>query len=479
MGLRGGGVIHLIDKTMNWENLFTEKRYGTDTIIQDGRSEYHRDFDRLIFNSGFRRLQNKTQVFPLPGPVFVHNRLTHSLEVASVGRSIGKLVGQKIVKINRLSDKAKIFYKYELSNVIAAACLAHDIGNPPFSHSGEKAIAKYFLDNFDTKIEGTQRLKSYFSPHEEWIDLINFEGNANGFRYLTHKFYNKVPGGLRLTYTTLAATLKYPCESVAAVPDDRNTKKFNFFYADKHTFLDVCQSTGMEQIKESPLSYKRHPFVYLTEIADDISNVLIDLEDAHRLGIDIKQDYHELFLKLFTCMVKRRIVDYDLKKFRVSYSEIKNENDRLAYLRLKCINILSIFAAEIFETHIDKIINGQFEKTIMSQIESDCTEIRDMKKLIKETLYNHQSVLKIEIVGYQVISQLLNLFIPAFLKKEPDPRDEKIRSLLPKQYRVEDYDQSDYQRVLAVLDFVSGMTDTYALQLFKELFGMEIPKHQI
>jgi dGTPase len=197
---------------MNWENLYSNKRTGTETITPDARSEYQRDFDRLIFCPGFRRLQNKTQVFALPGVAFVHNRLTHSLEVSSVGRSLGKIIGSWITKNYRLDDKSINFYINELHNVIAAACLAHDIGNPPFGHSGENAISKYFIENKDELLDKDRRVKKklneYFTP-EEWMDLVNFEGNANGLRFLTHNFYSKTPGGLRLTYTTLAATLKY------------------------------------------------------------------------------------------------------------------------------------------------------------------------------------------------------------------------------------------------------------------------------
>lgn len=217
---------------MNWETIFTTQRIGQEKETGGPRSGFQRDFDRLIFSSAFRRLQNKTQVFPLPGSTFVHNRLTHSLEVASVGRSLGSIVGAKISsEMGDKSGDSYEFYRYELSNVVAAACLAHDIGNPAFGHSGEKAISSYFINNAQTLIEGKE-LKSFFNE-KEWADISNFEGNANAIRILTHTFKGRLMGGLGLTYTTIASIMKYPCEATGTDKQFKHRKKFGFFQSEK------------------------------------------------------------------------------------------------------------------------------------------------------------------------------------------------------------------------------------------------------
>lgn len=194
---------------MNLNQIYTSQRTGNHGATSASRTDFQRDFDRIIFSSAFRRLQNKTQVFPLPGSVFVHNRLTHSLEVSSVGRSLGSVIGDFIVQNfeKELSEDSKNFYQHNLSNVIASACLCHDVGNPAFGHSGEDAIASYFERN-------EADLKQKFSE-KEWADLVNFEGNANAIRVLTHQQSGKDLGGTQLTYTTLASIAKYPCEAIA------------------------------------------------------------------------------------------------------------------------------------------------------------------------------------------------------------------------------------------------------------------------
>ncbi|MEN9332569.1 MAG: dNTP triphosphohydrolase [Bacteroidota bacterium] len=263
---------------MNLNQLYSTQRPGKPSLNADIRTEYQRDFDRLIFSGPFRRLQNKTQVFPLPGSTLVHNRLTHSLEVASIGRSLGKITGRMLVQQfnSELTEEAKEFYSYHLSEVIAAACLAHDIGNPAFGHSGEKAISHFFLNG------GVD--KNLFSE-AEWKDLTNFEGNANALRLLTHQFNGRLPGGYRLTYTTLATILKYPCESLGSDKKKVHLKKYGFFQTEKELFLKIVKEFGLVQESENPLQYCRHPFVYLLEAADDIAYRIIDFEDAARLGI--------------------------------------------------------------------------------------------------------------------------------------------------------------------------------------------------
>ena len=460
---------------MNWNNIFTQERYGTSTITSDSRSEFQRDFDRLIFNSGFRRMQNKTQIFPLPGVAQVHNRLTHSLEVASVGRSLGKMVGDYIVDTfkSELNNEHRVFYLHEMPHVIAAACLAHDIGNPPFGHSGEKAISKYFNDNKDSIIESRNRLRDYFDSIY-WEELLNFEGNANGLRYLTHSFNGKTPGGLRLTYTTLAATLKYPC-AVNAI--DKNLKyrsKFNFFQHERKIFNTICRKTNMIQVSENPLTFKRHPFVYLTEAADDICYKLIDIEDAQRLKIVDSNKVIGYMLKLIRCL---KVHNYS--KVEESISRIDDINDIVSYLRAKCINALTVICADRFKTNIHEIINGTYNDDLISLINTQCTEMQDISKLTENEIYNHPKVMKIEVAGYKILYDLLELFIPAVLKESPSHLDKKLIRIIPKQFMYDEQliNVSYYEKVFSVLDFLSGMTDAYALNLYKELKGIVINTH--
>ena len=259
-------------------DLYTNRRTGNSESPIASRTDFQRDFDRIIFSTSFRRLQNKTQVFPLPGSVFVHNRLTHSLEVASVGRSLGSFAGEFIVEkfAQELNEDSKNFYLHNLHNVIAAACLCHDIGNPAFGHSGEDAIASYFEKNEDLKSLMTEK---------QWADFINFEGNANAIRVLTHQQRGKDKGGLQLTMATLASIAKYPCESIAKDKKQLHRKKFGFFQSEKETFREIAKATDFITEQEEPLVYKRHPFVWLVEAADDICYNIIDIEDAHRLKI--------------------------------------------------------------------------------------------------------------------------------------------------------------------------------------------------
>ena len=284
---------------MKWQTIYTTQRVGQKEETAGTRSGFQRDFDRLIFSSAFRRLQNKTQVFPLPGSTFVHNRLTHSLEVASVGRSLGNMVGEKISReIGDKESDSYEFYKYELANVVAAGCLAHDIGNPAFGHSGEKAISAYFIDSAKKHIDGKE-LKSFFSE-KEWADISNFEGNANAVRILTHVFKGRLIGGLGLTYTTIASILKYPCEATAIDKDFKHRKKFGFFQSQTEAIHAIAAKLGMKREEGEAVVYKRHPFVYLVEAADDICYSIIDMEDAHRLGILS----HELVKDSFLHVIK-------------------------------------------------------------------------------------------------------------------------------------------------------------------------------
>lgn len=451
---------------MDLNQLYSGKRLGVD-LSKDTRTEYQRDFDRIIFSSAFRRLQNKTQVFPLPGSVFVHNRLTHSLEVASVGRSLGSLVGEFIAKKfkENLTKESRSFYRHNLYNVISSACLCHDIGNPAFGHSGEDAIASFF-----EKKEA--ELKPRFSE-EEWTDFIHFEGNANAIRILTQKQNGKLEGSIGLTFATLVSIAKYPCESIARKKGILHRKKFGFFQSEKENFLKIAKETKMIEESPSPVIYKRHPFVWLVEAADDICYNIIDLEDSHRLGIIDHDKCVNLLLDLIGSLDEKGI---DGLKDR--HNLIVDKNEKISFLRAKSIGHLIQKAAKAYENHVEEILNGTLDKPLLSLVDegrnSHAEEVlKEIEIFSIENIYNHHAVVEIENAGFNVMSELLGHFIPPILNGENRSKsDEKAVKLIPNQFLYEE--GTDYQKVMGVLDFVSGMTDNYATELYRRIKGIEI-----
>lgn len=447
---------------MDLNSIFTSQRTGNNPNTKVSRTDFQRDFDRIIFSSAFRRLQNKTQVFPLPGSVFVHNRLTHSLEVSSVGRSLGSVIGEFIYGQfkNDLNEESKNFYLHNLSNVIAAGCLCHDVGNPAFGHSGEDAIASYF-DRNDTS------LKSKFNE-KEWADLVNFEGNANAIRVLAQQQQGKDAGGVQLTLSTLASIAKYPCEAIAKKKGVVHRKKFGFFQNEKDIFLEIAKRTSMLQENEEPYIFKRHPFVWLVEAADDICYNIIDMEDAHRLGIVSTADCKNLFFELVKSETD------DIKRVEQKLDSISNENEQISYLRAKVINALINKSIELYKNNFDKILQGNLEKGLLDIYKSENKTLQDIESFSIEKIYNHKAVVEIENAGYNVMYELLDHFIPSILKSTDERKsyDKKALKLLPKQFFYED--GTDYQKVLGVIDFVSGMTDNFATDLYRKIKGIDI-----
>lgn len=443
--------------------IFTNQRTGNHVQNIVSRTDFQRDFDRIIFSSAFRRLQNKTQVFPLPGSVFVHNRLTHSLEVSSVGRSLGSLAGEFIVQNfeNELTEDSKNFYLYNLNNVIAAACLCHDIGNPAFGHSGEDAIASFFEKN-------ESELKPKFTE-KEWADLVNFEGNANAIRILTHKQTGKDEGGTQLTYTTLASIAKYPCEAIAKKKGHVNRKKFGFFQSEKQTFLNIANATKMMVESEEPTIFKRHPFVWLVEAADDICYNIIDMEDAHRLGIISTSDCENLFMDLI-----QSVNEKDAKRSAEKLLLFSNKNERISYLRAKVINALINKSTELYQLHFSEIIDGTLNKALLDIFKSESESFQEVERFSIEKIYGHRSVVEIENAGYNVMYELLNHFIPPIIKEKSERKgfEKKALQLIPSQFIYED--GTVYEKVLGVLDFVSGMTDNFATDLYRKIKGIDI-----
>ena len=459
---------------MNWNNCFSDKRFGTTHTDADYRTEYERDWDRLIFSSPFRRLQNKTQVFPLPEEIFVHNRLTHSLEVASVGRSLGKMVGEMLLGLEEIQkdERAAAFYRDNLKNVISAACLAHDMGNPAFGHSGEEAISKYFKKRNTDKKEDID-FRNLFSANE-WNDLTNFEGNANALRIITQSQKNKPRGGFKLTYSTIGSILKYPCESLASEgkKGEKHRKKYGYFKADEIVFLEICRELNMIEDSENGLiAYKRHPFVYLVEAADDICYNIIDFEDAHRLGILDYETVRTVFMKIIALNPK-----INIENIHRRLEEYKDDrNECVAYLRANCISTLTDKCAAVFFEKRDEIIQGNYNNTLIEDIPEFSEIFKQLTKINISEIYNNKKVVEIEIAGFRIMSVLVEDFVTSALTpiEKREKEQQKILALLPKQFHFEEADLP-YIKTMKILDFISGMTDLYALKLYRKLRGIEI-----
>lgn len=459
---------------MNWNNCFSTKRLDSEHSDADYRNEYERDWDRLIFSSAFRRLQNKTQVFPLPEEIFVHNRLTHSLEVASVGRSLGKLIGDKLATLDSIKndERAKDFYENSLKHVISAACLAHDLGNPAFGHSGEEAISKYFKrrDNDD---KDNLAFKALFSENE-WKDLITFEGNANAFRIITQHQKNKQRGGFKLTFSTIGSILKYPCESLASEgkKGHLHRKKYGYFKIDEATFETICKTLNMIRDETTEkIAYKRHPFVFLVEAADDICYNIIDFEDAHRLGI---LDFDTVKSIFFEIILSSGNENRDTLEQKISqYADDKNEC--IAYLRAKCISTLTYHCAEVFIQNKDIILKGDFNSSLIDAIEVTKNTMKKLTKINIEKIYNNKDVIKLEVAGFKIMYGLVEDFVQAALTpfEERGTEYKKILALMPTQYHFEE-SATPYEKVMHIIDFISGMTDLYALKLYRKLRGIEL-----
>ncbi len=440
---------------MQWEQLLSLKRQG-DTSKRlrkeqdDTRLGFEVDYDRIIFSSEFRILQDKTQVIPLSKTDFVHTRLTHSLEVSVVGRSIGRLVGKQILE---KYPHLKEVHGYQLNDfgaIVAASCLAHDIGNPPFGHSGEKAIGEYFASGNGMKYKDEMSAK-------EWQDLIDFEGNANGFSILTSS-REGVEGALRLSYATLGTFMKYPKESLPKKPTTAICdKKYGFFQQDVHFFQEVAYELGLKVNKELPdVGYFRHPLAFLVEAADDICYTIIDFEDGIKLGLIEEEFALEYLIKL----VQKSI---DSKK----YNELKTKEDRISYLRALAIGSLINDAVRLFLENEEAIMKGSFEVSLMEKSQYKA-QIDDIIKISVNKIYRSKEVIEKEIIGYKVIHALLDAFITAYVnqivKKETN-FDRLILNLLPEKYRVEK--STVYNQLLNICQFISLLTDGKAIELYK------------
>ena len=444
---------------MNWEQLLSLKRQGDTSkrlrIEQDDtRLGFEVDYDRIIFSSAFRSLQDKTQVIPLSKTDFVHTRLTHSLEVSVVGRSLGRLVGKKIIEKHPHLKEIHGFHMNDFGAIVAAASLAHDIGNPPFGHSGEKAIGEYF------SIGKGQHYRSKLT-NKQWQDLIDFEGNANGFSVLTSSRPG-IEGGLRISYATLGAFMKYPKESLPKKPtSDIADKKYGFFQSDKNFFQDVASELGMISNKtENNIGFERHPLAYLVEAADDICYTIIDFEDGINLGL-VSEDFAlEYLIKL----VKDSI---DTEK----YKTLTTKEDRISYLRALAIGSLINDAVRVFLEHEEAILQGKFPYALTDKSKYKA-QMDDIIKLSVKNIYQSREVIEKELVGYQIIQTLLDKFITAFNNKfegKASNYDKLILKMLPEKFIEEKEDL--YNRLLHICHYVSLLTDGNALELFETING--------
>ena len=444
---------------MDWKQLISNKRLGQEhrhVERHDDRTEFKRDYDRLIFSAPFRRLQNKTQVFPLPGSVFVHNRLTHSLEVASVGMSLGNDVTRLLTKDCHPELRGTLFE--EIGQIVATACLAHDLGNPPFGHSGEKAIQTFFT-------EGAGRaLQAKVSP-AFWSDITHFEGNANAFRLLTHQFRGRRPGGFVMTYSTIASIVKYPYSSMA--PSKKG--KFGFFDSEKEIYQRVADEMGIFCTSKpgEPLRYVRHPLVYLVEAADDICYEIMDLEDAHKLKILSYETVSRLFLDFFDEETQERI------KQRIVDEQLTDENEMVVYLRACVIGKLENECVKTFVDHEEEILNGTFEGSLIDHISpKQCEAYKRCAKLSVQKIYKSRPVLDVELSGYQIMATLMDKMTEAVMNPERYYSQQLI-GRVSSQY---DINADDLEtRLMAIIDYISGMTDVYALDVYQKINGISLP----
>ncbi len=436
---------------MLWENLLSLNKYG-DTSLRlrknedETRLSFDMDYDRVVFSSAFRSLQDKTQVIPLSKTSFVHTRLTHSIEVSVVGRSLGRAVGKHVLtKYPHLRELG--YQTNDFGAIIAAAAVAHDIGNPPFGHSGEKAIGEFFQFKKGTAIK-------HLLTEAEYADLCSFEGNANGFRILNETRFG-AEGGLRLTYATLGAFTKYPKESLPVRPTDRIAdKKYGFFQGDKKFFKEVAETLGLKSNSvNGELRYARHPLAFLVEAADDICYTIIDFEDGINLGL-ISED---VALEYLGGIISDKINTH-------KYSKLQTKEERIAYLRAVAIGALIQDATDIFLQNEDAILAGEFHQSLLydSKYRHQITDVIDCSV---ERIYQSDEVVEKEVSGYVVLQHLLDIFFTAIINQENGREtsfDKLLLKKLPEKYRK---NGSLYDKVMGITCYITSLTDSNAVEL--------------
>ncbi|QSJ19481.1 deoxyguanosinetriphosphate triphosphohydrolase [Nostoc sp. UHCC 0702] len=441
---------------MDWKKLLTPQRLGKPEPenLQSDRTPFQRDYDRLVFSSPFRRLKDKTQVFSLSTNDYIRTRLIHSLEVSCVGRSLGRIVGDEIVNTHNLKDYG--FSASDFGDIVSAACLAHDIGNPPFGHSGEDAIRTGFESWYNTVNHVGKELLS----KSQKADFESFEGNAQGFRILTKPEMPHKKGGMQLTCPTLAAFTKYPresliSESILNCRPDRSIKKYGFFQAEKDLFAEVAETVGLIRRHDNVAWWSRHPLAFLVEAADDICYSIVDVEDGHRMGYILFEKAEYLLNK---------IAGIDIKK----HDESKLE--KVKQLRAQAIHNLIVEATEIFIEHEQEILSGKFDEDLLS-LSRYKNHLEVIKEETKSSVFQDRDVVSIQIAGYEVLGKLFSEFVNAIL--HDSNKAKLICNMLPKEYRPNS-DEDTYNKILKITDYISGMTDSYATSLFQQFSGISL-----
>ncbi len=445
---------------MDWHRLLSTCRLGRGPTPEAGhlapRTEFARDYDRIVFSSAFRRLQDKTQVFPLARSDYVRTRLTHSLEVASVGRSLGMSAAERILE--REPDLAGTLVPQDVGTLVAAACLAHDIGNPPFGHAGEDAIRAWFA-----AWPGLEALEDW-----ERADLLGFEGNAQGLRTLCVLQNPGEPGGMQMTCAMLATQAKYPRAALVERAQARGVsgRKFGFFRSEAAAFRTIAEQTGLLPKPGSGLAWSRHPLAFLVEAADDICYHVIDIEDGYKAGVipfSALEGLHRPFLEARHLSRARRFPD---------------DARRAGYFRAVTIDRVVRQAVEVFAMRYEAIMAGRYERALVQEIEQ-AEAFAAFKTLARREVYDARPVVEIKACGFEVISGLLDTFVSAVEDRAAHgegltARSRTLLHLLPRPHP-DPYTLAPYARVQLVTDFVAGMTDSYAVELYQRIRGISLP----
>lgn len=469
------------DRIERWKKLLSDKRLGETHPYREeleGRSGFDRDYDRIVFSSAFRRLQDKTQVFPLSQSDYTRTRLTHSVEISCIGRSLGQMAGKFLQKEGVLGQTVNYA---DIGTIVAAACLAHDTGNPPFGHSGESSIQQWAEKRFKSPISQESKLTDLIKDEKEQQDFLGFEGNAQSFRIYSKLQGRERRGGLRLTLATIGALTKYPRPSIIneklksndVAYKDVAYKKFGYFQDDRELALEAFRGLGLLEKEKDSGVFQRHPLAFLMEAADDICYAIIDIEDAWRLKIVPYSKVEPVFSPIAKTMTNS-LVDSS-----------SPESTKIAKLRAIAIHALTMQCIKVFQDNIEDIENGKFKESLIYNTPS-YNDYKELKALAQDQVYTNERVLQIEYVGFQAIGGLLEIYSSAILSNNPNPKDKKLRQLFPMQQLQLSEQQFDtheqclnslthYRRLLAVTDYISGMTDSYAVDLYQKLSGIKLP----
>ena len=473
-----------------WKQILNKKRirdYKSNKKNLDCRDEFENDYDRILFSASFRRLQDKAQVFPLEKLDFVRTRLTHSLEVSSIAKSLGISIGYKLIDITSKSDdEVNSTMVEDMSNILACAGLIHDLGNPPFGHFGEVAIREWFEEKLSKNDDDTYTFSydkyTFNLDKQEALDLLNFEGNAQGLRILTKLHFVIDRYGMNLTTGVLSSVIKYPISSLEL--ENSKLNKIGYYKSESSVFKEIADETNIWG--------SRNPLVYILEAADDIAYLLGDLEDSFNKKIishDIFKAKYEEFIKaegyeektLEESLSYYLSKNYDIAKEEYGYED-PGEYALKSFI-IKLNRYLKDSVVEEFLASYDDIMNGNYQGDLIGNSKAKNISMF-LRNISKEYVYTNEKIVANEIVGYNIIHSLLDIFIPATLNKNVKPYkgyDGKLYSLISKNYRFvceNNIDQKEcseeYSRLLLVTDFICGMTDSYAAYLYQEIRGMKV-----